>query len=351
MLEMMLFEIYGIPKEQNNCWYDAMIGFWDFPANWESEDGSLTPTASLIRVFSEELFGTKFTKTFDFGNPGNKLWLGALFSGPSKSLGVFQSAGSTNGVVSIQVQGSISSIEVVSPFGVIASVPVTGGTFQLTIPELPIFVRIPNGVQINVVRLDWGPNLALQAGVIASASGSANHPGGNDIPNDISKIRNGFFENWYYNQSKEGHPWSSNTPQFPATVTLEFPSPVPIGRVVVYCPAPWQWDGSLLNYDLQYLDGNDWKTIEHIEENPVTFNQSSPLEMCSCQSFYSERSHFIHQFPTVTTKKIQLLVHDTTWGGGATHDVVIAGGQTGFHQINIRELEVYGPPSKNDGLQ
>ncbi len=46
-------------------------------------------------------------------------------------------------------------------------------------------------------------------------------------------------------------------------------------------------------------------------------------------------------FPAVTTQKIRLLVHDTTWGGGATADIVPAGGQTGPHQITLREIEIY----------
>ena len=31
MLEMMLFEQYGLPKEHNHLWYDRSHGFWDFP--------------------------------------------------------------------------------------------------------------------------------------------------------------------------------------------------------------------------------------------------------------------------------------------------------------------------------
>jgi len=302
-------------------------------------------------VWSEELFGTKFTKTFNFGDPGNKLWVGALFTGPSKSVAVFQSAGSTDGVVSFKVtQGSTSSIVSTSAFGVSKTIPVTNGQFQLMIPEIPVYLEIPNGVQIDVIPINWGKNLAAQPGVVASASGSPNHPGGNDIPNSIVKIHNSFFENWYYNQTKDGHPWMSNNAQWPATVTLQFPESTTIGRVVVYCPIPWQWDGSLLDYELQYWDQgrNNWVTIQHVIENPVTFNMSSPMEMCSCQSFYSDRAHFIHEFSPVTTTKIQLLVHETTWGGGATHDVVIAGGQTGFHQICLREIEAY-PPQKIEG--
>ncbi len=45
----------------------------------------------------------------------------------------------------------------------------------------------------------------------------------------------------------------------------------------------------------------------------------------------------------MTTQKVRLLVHDVTCGGGPTQDIVTAGGQTGPHQMTLREIELYGP--------
>lgn len=56
MLEKMLFEQYGIPKEQDNLWYAKSHGFWDFPAWWVNDDGGFNPAAPLMRVWSEELW-------------------------------------------------------------------------------------------------------------------------------------------------------------------------------------------------------------------------------------------------------------------------------------------------------
>jgi len=222
-------------------------------------------------------------------------------------------------------------------------VPVINNGFSLKIPELPVYVELPRGANLDVVPLNWGENLALVSGVTATASGSPVHPGGANIPNSITKMHNGFLENWYWNQTNDGHPWMSNNADWPATVSLAFPVPTTISRVVIYCPTPWQWDGSLLDYELQYFNTaqNQFVTIDHVVEPTVTFNMSTPLERCSVQSFYSDRSHFIHQFPPQTTTQIRIVVHEVTWGGGATHDVVVAGGQTGPHQICLREIEVY----------
>jgi hypothetical protein len=59
-------------------------------------------------------------------------------------------------------------------------------------------------------------------------------------------------------------------------------------------------------------------------------------------SFFSDRWVFNHSFKPVKTQKIRLLVHNTTYGGGATEKVAEAGGQTGPHHVMLREIEVYG---------
>ena len=113
----MVFEQYGIPKEHNHLWYDKSHGFWDFPTWWENDDGGLNPAAPLMRVWSEELYGTKFVKAFDFGPSGNDIYIGSLFQGSGKSVAAFMSAGATDGKVDLLVKGG-SKLKVVSPFGV-----------------------------------------------------------------------------------------------------------------------------------------------------------------------------------------------------------------------------------------
>ena len=69
--------------------------------------------------------------------------------------------------------------------------------------------------------------------------------------------------------------------------------------------------------------------------------QHSPPTRTSVDSFYSDRWVFTHEFQPVKTDALRLLVHEVTWGGGATEAVAKAGGQTGPHQIMLREVEIY----------
>ena len=339
MLQAMVFEQYGIPKEHNYYFYDMSHGFWDFPTFWENGDGSLDPAAALMRVWSEELYGAKFTQAYDFGDPGNKMYVGSLFHGPTKDVAAFMSAGGTDGLVTLNVSGG-TTLRTISAFGVETDLTVTGGQVTLPVPELPVYVEMASGQTISVVPVSWGPNLARLPGVIAKSSGAPNQT---DDSDGISKLYNGQMENGYWSQQSGSGPWMSNVTSFPAWVELDLPVPSLINRVAIYCPVPWQSQSSLLDYELQYDNAGQWVTIDHVVEDPKTFPVYTYNVRCTVDSFYSDRCIFTHEFAPVTTGKIRVLVHDCTWGGGATSDVVTAGGQTGPHQFTIREIEVYSP--------
>ncbi len=341
MLQMMVYEQYGIPKEHNHLWYDISHGFWDVPTWWENEDGSLNPAAPLMRVWSEELYGTGFAKAYDFGPQANRLYLGSLFTGPGKRVAAFMSAGDPQGAVALRVRGG-SRLRLVSAFGRESVISVTKGRASLPVTELPVYVELAPGQTLEPIREDWGPNLAREAGVVVTASGSGKHPVDATIPNPIAKLTNGVLENWYWTQQKDAQPWMDDTKGFPAWVELRLPKPETVARVLVFAAPPWQWQGTLADYDLQVDQGGKWITLKHVQEPLNTFRVFTPPTRTTVDSFFSDRWVFPHPFPPVKTSRIRLLVHNTTYGGGATKAVDDAGGQTGPHQIMLREVEVYG---------
>jgi fibronectin type 3 domain-containing protein len=348
MMQMMTFEQNGIPKEHNVLWYDVANGYWDEPAFFEDGDGlysygSFEPSAALMRVWSEELYGTNFNSAYDFGVTGDKLYIGSLFSGPSKQVAAFMSNGLTDGHVQLNVSSG-SSLNVVSAFGVTSTIPVTNGTATLPVPELPVYVELAQGQTISVVPENLGTDLALQQGVSATSSGNGLSPINSSYPNSISKIYNGVLEDWYYNQGNGDFPWMDDTPTFPAWVQINLPSAQQISHVIIYSGVPWQQSGSLLDYYLQYLGANgQWVNLSHVTEPTPVEDFFSPPVFTTVDSYYSDRCVFQHDFPMVTTSAIRLLVNNTTYGGAATADIVAAGGQPGPHNITLREVEIYGP--------
>jgi len=336
MLEMMVFEQYGIPKEHNHLWYDRSHGFWDFPTWWENDDGGLNPAAPLMRVFAEELYGTTFSRRLEFGKDGDKLYIGSLFESPDKKkrVAAIMNVGCGRGRVELAVKGG-AKLRVVSPFGVESELAAERGRAALEVPELPVYVELAPGQEIEVIPQDWGRNLAREEGVRLASSGSGK---------GLGKIVNGHYENWYYRQQPGEEPWADDTGSFPAWVELQFPAPRKVSRVVLFSCPPWQNQSTLVQYELQADQGGRWATLARVKEPLKTFGVYSCVTRTKVDSFFADRWVFEHEFAPVTTGKIRLLVQEATWGGGATKIVGEAGGQTGEHRFMLRELEVYGPP-------
>ena len=351
MLEMMLFDQYGLPREHNHLWYDKSHGFWNFPTWWENGDGGFNPALPLMRVLAEEQFGTTLVRAFDFGEPGNRLYIGSLFESPdgAKAMAMFMSAGSPDGKVPLKVSGG-DRLHVVSAFGVEADLPVRDGLATLPVPELPVYVELARGQKIEPVPTAWGRNLARDPGVTAVAANPPAPPTNPKNPrevkaaqgNVVSKIINGEQENWYYAQQPGEGPWMDNATALPTWVEIRLPAPATVARVVIYATPPWQSQGTLLDYELQYESGGRWVTIEHVREPTRTVCAFTPPTRTSVDSFFSDRWIFQHEFSPITAEKLRRLVHDVTWGGGATKEETEAGGQTGPHQMTLREVEIYG---------
>ena len=338
MLQMMVYEQYGIPKEHNHYWYDRNGGFWDEPRWVQNEDGSINPVGPLLRIWSEELYGTRFASVLDFGTPGNNLFVGSLFNGPGKQVASIMTSGDTRGQVVLKVTGT-TTVKVVSPFGSESTLPVVNGSVVLPVSELPTYVEYVG--TLSVAAQNWGANLALQTGVTAVASGSAVHPIDAAIANSPSKVINGRLDTWYWNQTNNDRIWEGNNTTYPAWFEVRLPAATQMDRVVIYAGIPWQWDGSIIDYELQFDQGGKWVSIEHVQEPVNTFRAYTQANRTTVDSFYSERCVFTHSFAPVTTTKIRLLVNEVTWGGASNKEFKDAGAQGGEHQLNLREIEIY----------
>jgi len=326
MMQKMVYEQYGIPKEHDHLWHDKVTD-WAHPMNTETADGSLNPAGPLMRVWSEELFGTSFSRKLDFGNPGNELLIGNVFQSPAgatptKSVVALMSSGATDLSATLQLSSN-SPVKVVSAFGVTQTLTPSNNRLTIPVPEIPVYVELAQGQSADVVPMNFGTNLTSILGTTAFSP--------SDNPSDpASKVINGNLEATYYGPSV----WHSNeitvTSGTPVLFEVRLPSPQSVNRVVIHSAVPWQQRGSILDYDLQYDNNGTWVTIPsaHTTEPTKTFKYGTPATRTKVDQFYSDRSVFMNSFAPVTTSKIRLVANDMTYGGGATTDSVDAGGQT-----------------------
>ncbi|MGD0541215.1 MAG: PA14 domain-containing protein [Tepidisphaeraceae bacterium] len=339
MLQMMAFDQYGISKEQNYYWYDSSLGNWSFPEFWENPDGSLNPVADLMRVWSEELQGTNYTSAYDFGPQADNLYLGNLYTGSGKTVAAFMSAGNSTGNILLSVTGTeangTNAIHVISPFGVAEDLAVVNGYVDLPVGLLPEYVEVAPGQKLQVVTQNWGPDLAMEAGVTITAS---------NPNNGTQLLNNGVLEDWFWGQQPSDNAFiMSFDNSSPATIELDLPTAQEIDRVVLYTSVPWELSGSLLNFDLQYYVNGNWVTLQQVSNDPKTLGVYTPTLQTSVDSYYNDQSAFEMDFAPVTTSKIRLVINEATYGGAATQLAYAAGALgSASPTVTLRELEVFG---------
>lgn len=335
MLQMMLFEQYGISKEHNHLWYDRSHGFWDIPAWSVNDDGSLNPQAATMRVWSEELSGTRFHRVLDFGANGNNLYLGAEFRSPdaNKTVLSMMSVGDTRGAVEVTVTGG-KTLRVVSAWGVAKELAIRGNRVLVPVAELPTYIEVARNQSVRVLPINYGANLARAQNVEVVASAQAEKVA-------LSAITNGRWENGSWDN--QDHAWSALNPALPFTLDFAWPQPQSVSRVVIYAAPPWSPQATLLDYEVQAQVDGAWKTLARETEPTRDFLVWTPPTRTVIDIFHSDRWVFESRFAPVQTAKVRLLIHKVTNGGGIIPLVdQIKGGQAwNVPIVNLREVQVF----------
>jgi hypothetical protein len=129
-----------------------------------------------------------------------------------------------------------------------------------------------------------------------------------------------------------GAPYVDDTNGFPAWASVTWARPQTLDTVLVVATPPWQAQGTLLDFDVQYLmaDGVTWQTAKTVNE-PAKFGavtDPSATEFsfvtyegdvgCTVESYFSDRCVFyVRLVAPVTTKSIRVYVRNATFGKDA----------------------------------
>ena len=323
MMDLHVYEQYGIPKEQCYLFYDMSHGFWGYPSFWmmrENSMGQATPLVTLMRVWAEELFGTTFNTRLNFGSEDN-FFIGSKFLAPGgTSVVVVQSAGA-NANVRFTVTGA-SSVSVVDSWGNITSVAVSGGTITLPIDYIPTYIRCPVGVTVVPVALDYGVELikAQRSTVTASSNPST-------APNAANLILDGSVGNWVATDAN-----------FPITWTATFPVATRFNRFAIVGPNPHNVTCCLQDFDVQAFVSGSWVTIATYTEPIVQkmWTSTNDAGGCFVDSFTWHRNTWLGRLSTpISATAVRLNIRSCSYGGGMTPEsanqtiITVTGSPTG----------------------
>ena len=349
MLAFQVWEQYGLPKERVNLFYDMSHGFFDVPTwGWIWEQ-TFYPIVSLMRVWSEELYGKNFAQRYGFGVVDETWTIGSRFEAEDGSgVAAFSSAGRTDQTLTLNVTGAPSTLTVVTPFGVESSEPVVDGVLSLPIQNcIPTYVRLPVGVALHPVAGGYGADLAR--GKAVETSGSLGM---------TSKLTDGqmrsIFEHAEYINSPEAPLWDDA--DLPCTYTLNLGSVTTVDTIVVVAMPPYGVQGGIpRDFDIDYWNGFSWVTLETIDEPANNVFDASDQLMAASQveTYYSQRHVFVAEFGPVATTKVRLLVRDYVVSV-MPHDTIVFGDAEPDLKVQLRAIQVYnrsGLPSPKYGAR
>jgi len=291
-------------------------------------------TQALDRTFVEKL---------DFGATGNKMFLGLLYTGADGSTLTLRNLGMDELPVDLDISSG-ASVDVVDSFGNVETVPIQSGKATITTTQLPIYVKLTTSQSVTAPTIDLGTNIASEA--------TFTYSGGNT--SDPALLTDGIMQVWHAN-NPWGDPWKGDYlgeyfDETPETFDITFPTAREITGLMVYGARADNPYSAILDYDLQYHDGQDWVTIEEIRAACPT-STIIPTFLCNAVAWLMDNNFYVHQFAEpVTTDKLRLIVRRVTIGYMPDIEASQAAGwNPSGHWLLLREIEVYeGAPAAPD---
>ncbi len=343
MLQTLMLEQFGCPRERNQVWYDSSHGFWGVPSWFINDDGSLNPHAALYRTLAEETFYQLHHHAIDFGSPhANAIFLGSVYKseqyGNSTAVLVSQSW-ADDFTVTLTIEGTTDDIVIVDAWGNESSVAQSAGKITVPVYDIPTYVRLPAGVLSYVDHVnDW--DSSVPGSVSAYGKGKL-HAG--TVPN--TDILDNTYQRTYGGGGADGS--VSSLQDLPDTAQIVWNSTVDVDRVIIIGTSPWQPYSGLIDFDIQTTtNGTDWTTRATVtKDTPTAFIHPTSFQNVGCtyETYHGEQ--WIYDVPlpaTYSCTGVRLYVRETTYGGEPIGAIDAAGfgqGNSGQHMC-LQEILV-----------
>jgi hypothetical protein len=126
-------------------------------------------------------------------------------------------------------------------------------------------------------------------------------------------------------------------------LTIRFAQPQAVSHLIVYTVRADNPYCTLLDYDVQALDGTQWKTIQQVR-TPCPPSDVVQNAETAATSWYLDENFVVNSFPTISTSALRLVVLRTTHGF-ITDGVAEAACsfQANSPHLMLRQIEIYGP--------
>lgn len=334
MMDMLLWEQYGIPKERFYYFYERSHGFWDYPSFLITDTYGLYPAATAMRVFSEEVFGKAYAERLDFGDEDQD-FIGSRYSGSNGDVIVLMACGRHGDDVSFTVSGAApATLDVIDSMGASSTRLVSGGVCTIAVSGAPLYIRVPTGITLTTRPRRFGADLVRQ-GMWSVATSSTGHSG-------ATRLTAGAVPDDY--------PYYHDAP-LPITLTLKLGQMTTFDTVYIRGSQPWQVRSAILEGYVEVKNGASWERIGTIENSYRVKHFVTGWRDTNCyiETYYNERFSWCFTAPqTFRTDEVRLVVTQATWGGEVAEagqfrnaDNEEVGQGLGMEGLSLQGIEIY----------
>ena len=266
-----VFEQFGIPVERDMFFYLNPRGYGKVPSYAWTYQGPLA--LSLVsRARYAMTRDKRFSGALDFGPSGNGLFTGLVFEGEGGERVVSLRANNleSGGKIGLSADFSVGArnLAVVDAWGNERNIAVEGNRVTLPLDGLPLYVRLPRGVDLTPVALDWGRNLARRARF--EAPNSTNVKALNDgLLQSIHRFEAGYDlppSDTGAGQifRSEMAPVGDDTIR-PAVITARFDAPLGVRTILLKGVRADNQHCALLDYIIEAEIGGAWQRVASVQ--------------------------------------------------------------------------------------
>ena len=325
-----LLETLGIPPIHNSHYYLNEGGYGPVPTYLWSQSGP-HPGALALRTRAALTKDLKYSAALDFGQTGNKMFMGLRYDGSGTSTIVLRNLGTAHQKVSVAMSGNRLNLS--DAFGNSQLLPLRNGKATLTVGQFPVYVRLTPNQRFEVTRINWGQNLAPQAKFSYSSKAEG----------DFALLNNGIMETVHAgnpNGSTDGKKiWQGELEGKPQTLEITFDQPKRISKVLLFGVRADNHFSVLLDYDLQVQQGNTWKTVKQVR-TPVPSSDLVNTSGSNATTWLLDDNFHVNELVPVTTNKIRIVVRRASYGFLPDETLKAWGNQIPA-KLMLREIEIY----------
>ena len=345
----LLYEAYGIPRDNISYYYPRQMGYFDFPFFTSASKYKVFlpgPGNMFLRGFYERTPNSTFYQRLSFTGPAADMFFGGVWreAGVSQTV-VLLNNGMLQSDVTLAISG-VSSVDVYDWAGNKTTQTVSGGQVKIQTYDLPVYVMTSATATISVAAAGNGTS-SLGQNLVQAVSKTFQEPVNfKDTvapSNALSIIANNAVDPDYTSGADNVMPYRSAGP-FPHEIKFKWPTAQQVSRVQIFFAPPWQYRGTPKQFRVDTWNGSSWVTQYSFTDDTMTSDVwiSPDLWLGLRETWWKEQ--WVWDIPfssTVSTVAVRLVIVEGGYGGEPDEVSMTKMGQGWDVGVTIREIKIF----------